>query len=84
MPAGFQNILFGPSIFPTIAPPIAAALPPTPIFRKLAAEVPELSNCPNKTEIIIKTIKTTGDLFKEKKMSDVGGKNFFCKEIEEK
>ena len=37
----------------------------------------------NKTEIIIKTIKTTGDLFKEKKMSDVGGKNFFCKEIEE-
>ena len=25
----------------------------TPIFRKLAAEVPELSNWPNKTEIII-------------------------------
>ena len=36
-----------------------------------------------KREILIKTIKTTGDLFKEKKMSEIGGKNFFCKEIEE-
>ena len=40
-------------------------------------------NSTNKIEIIIKTIKTTGDLFKEQKMSEIGGKNFFCKEIEE-
>ncbi len=36
-----------------------------------------------KLQIQIKTIKTTGDIFPKKKMSEIGGKNFFCKEIEE-
>ena len=33
--------------------------------------------------IIIKTIKTSGDIFKDKKLSEIGGKKLFCKEIEE-
>jgi len=32
----------------------------------------------------IETIKTSGDLFKDKKISEIGGKNLFCKEIEDK
>ncbi|MFL2889961.1 MAG: hydroxymethylbilane synthase [Pelagibacteraceae bacterium] len=35
-------------------------------------------------DIIIKTIKTSGDIFHDKKLSEIGGKNLFCKEIEEK
>ena len=35
-------------------------------------------------KIIIKTIKTSGDLFQDKKISEIGGKNLFCKEIEDK
>ena len=35
-------------------------------------------------EITIETIKTSGDLFQNKKISDIGGKNLFCKEIEDK
>ena len=35
-------------------------------------------------KIIIETIKTSGDLFKDKKISEIGGKNLFCKEIEDK
>ena len=34
-------------------------------------------------EIEIETIKTSGDLFQNKKISEIGGKNLFCKEIEE-
>ena len=34
-------------------------------------------------EILIKTIKTTGDINKDTKISEIGGKNLFCKEIEE-
>ena len=34
-------------------------------------------------KIIIETIKTSGDLFQGKKISEIGGKNLFCKEIEE-
>tara|TARA_X000000368_G_scaffold412709_1_gene399562 strand:+ start:1213 stop:2124 length:912 start_codon:yes stop_codon:yes gene_type:complete len=34
-------------------------------------------------DIQIKTIKTTGDFHKDKQISDIGGKNLFCKEIEE-
>ena len=30
-----------------------------------------------------KTIKTSGDIHKDKKLSEIGGKNLFCKEIEE-
>ena len=35
-------------------------------------------------EILIETIKTSGDLFQNKKISEIGGKNLFCKEIEDK
>ena len=35
-------------------------------------------------EITIETIKTSGDLFQDKKISEIGGKNLFCKEIEDK
>ena len=35
-----------------------------------------------KIEIDIQTIKTSGDIFHDKKISDIGGKNIFCKEIE--
>jgi len=34
-------------------------------------------------DIIIRTIKTSGDIFKDKKLSEIGGKKLFCKEIEE-
>ncbi|MDC0426522.1 hydroxymethylbilane synthase [Pelagibacteraceae bacterium] len=33
--------------------------------------------------IEIKIIKTSGDIFHDKKLSEIGGKNLFCKEIEE-
>ena len=33
--------------------------------------------------IEIKSIKTSGDIFHDKKLSEIGGKNLFCKEIEE-
>ena len=35
------------------------------------------------TEINIKTIKTSGDIHQNTKISEIGGKNLFCKEIEE-
>ena len=35
-------------------------------------------------KIIIETIKTSGDLFQDRKISEIGGKNLFCKEIEDK
>ena len=34
--------------------------------------------------IEIRSIKTSGDIFYDKKLSEIGGKNLFCKEIEEK
>ncbi len=37
----------------------------------------------SKESIIIKTVKTSGDIFKDKKLSEIGGKKLFCKEIEE-
>ena len=33
--------------------------------------------------IEIQSIKTSGDIFDDKKLSEIGGKNLFCKEIEE-
>ena len=33
--------------------------------------------------IEIQTIKTSGDIFYDRKLSEIGGKNLFCKEIEE-
>ena len=41
-----------------------------------------LSASYQKIEIEIKTIKTSGDIYHDKKISDIGGKNIFCKEIE--
>ena len=38
----------------------------------------------NIEEIKIKSIKTSGDVFQNKKISEIGGKNLFCKEIEDK
>ena len=35
-------------------------------------------------KIKIETIKTSGDLFQHKRISEIGGKNLFCKEIEDK
>jgi len=35
-------------------------------------------------KITIETIKTSGDLFQDRKISEIGGKNLFCKEIEDK
>ena len=35
-----------------------------------------------KKKIEIQPIKTSGDIFHDKKISDIGGKNIFCKEIE--
>ena len=37
----------------------------------------------NETDIKIKTITTTGDIKQDVRISEVGGKNLFCKEIEE-
>ena len=37
----------------------------------------------SKDLIEIRTIKTSGDIFFDKKLSEIGGKNLFCKEIEE-
>jgi len=34
-------------------------------------------------DIHIKTIKTSGDIYQDIKLSEIGGKNLFCKEIEE-
>jgi hydroxymethylbilane synthase len=34
-------------------------------------------------DVEIKSIKTSGDIFHDKKLSEIGGKNLFCKEIEE-
>jgi hydroxymethylbilane synthase len=34
-------------------------------------------------KIEIQSIKTSGDIFHDKKLSEIGGKNLFCKEIEE-
>ena len=34
-------------------------------------------------DIDIKTIKTSGDFQKNVKISEIGGKNMFCKEVEE-
>ena len=37
---------------------------------------------PDTPNIILKKITTSGDLSKEKKISELGGKNIFCKELE--
>ncbi|HIF61804.1 MAG TPA: hydroxymethylbilane synthase [Candidatus Pelagibacter sp.] len=37
----------------------------------------------NESSIDIKIIKTSGDIFKNKRISDIGGKGVFCKQIED-
>ncbi len=37
----------------------------------------------NDGDFVIKTIKTSGDIHSYEKLSEIGGKNLFCKEIEE-
>ena len=37
----------------------------------------------NDGNFVIKTIKTSGDIHSDVKLSEIGGKNLFCKEIEE-
>ncbi|MBD1172685.1 hydroxymethylbilane synthase [Pelagibacterales bacterium SAG-MED05] len=37
----------------------------------------------NDADFVIKTIKTSGDIHSDVKLSEIGGKNLFCKEIEE-
>jgi len=36
----------------------------------------------NNGDFVIKTIKTSGDIYSDIKLSEIGGKNLFCKEIE--
>ena len=36
-----------------------------------------------RTPLDIKIIKTSGDIFQNKKISDIGGKGVFCKQIED-
>ena len=38
----------------------------------------------NDVDINVKTIKTSGDIKNNIKISNIGGKNLFCKEVEEK
>ena len=37
----------------------------------------------SKESIVVKTIKTSGDIYNKSKLSEIGGKKLFCKEIEE-
>ena len=37
----------------------------------------------NDVDINVKTIKTSGDIKNNIKISNIGGKNLFCKEVEE-
>ena len=37
----------------------------------------------NEDNIVFKPIKTSGDLNSNRRISEIGGKNLFCKEIEE-
>ena len=50
---------------------------------KVKALILEKNTDLKEKNILIKTIKTSGDIFHDKKLSDIGGKNLFCKEIEE-
>ncbi len=51
--------------------------------KKVKSLILESSKDLNDSDIIIKTIRTSGDIHSNEKLSDIGGKNLFCKEIEE-
>jgi len=50
---------------------------------KVKSLILEKSKNLNDSDVVVKTIKTSGDIHSDKKLSDIGGKNLFCKEIEE-
>ena len=50
---------------------------------KVKSLILEKSKDLNDSDFVIKTIKTSGDIHSDIKLSEIGGKNLFCKEIEE-
>ena len=50
---------------------------------KVKSLILEKSKDLNDGDLVIKTIKTSGDIHSDVKLSEIGGKNLFCKEIEE-
>ena len=50
---------------------------------KVKSLILEKSKDLNHGDFVIKTIKTSGDIHSDIKLSEIGGKNLFCKEIEE-
>jgi len=50
---------------------------------RVRKKIIEKNNDLNESDIVILPIKTSGDLYPNKKISEIGGKNLFCKEIEE-
>ena len=50
---------------------------------KVKSLILEKSKDLNDSDFVIKTIKTSGDIHSNTKLSEIGGKNLFCKEIEE-
>ena len=51
--------------------------------KKVKNLILEKSKDLNDSDFAIKTIKTSGDIHSNVKLSEIGGKNLFCKEIEE-
>ena len=50
---------------------------------KVKSLILETSKDLNDGDLVIRTIKTSGDTHSNAKLSEIGGKNLFCKEIEE-
>ena len=52
-------------------------------IEKVKSLILETSKDLNDGNLVIRTIKTSGDIHSNVKLSEIGGKNLFCKEIEE-
>ena len=50
---------------------------------KVKSLILETSKDLNEIDLVVRTIKTSGDINSDIKLSEIGGKNLFCKEIEE-
>ena len=50
---------------------------------KVKSLILETSKDLNEIDLVVRTIKTSGDIHSDIKLSEIGGKNLFCKEIEE-
>ncbi len=50
---------------------------------KVKSLILETSKDLNESDLVVRTIKTSGDINSDIKLSEIGGKNLFCKEIEE-